>query len=217
MPSLEEMRAYLMRVGMRERFIPTDKHDLVVLFLQKNRQIDYLNHPRHKYFSDNSNPRLVEKWNNVISLLELGSSDIYHYLSINVRKDCQDILLNYYNVYHFHHIPMGGVRQDKRLFVYITDNAAYILGEYPHGAESTMPLRLLQLLYKNWPDLFECREGTCDLTEQQIINIHSKHGNVFEYPLAPNIIGHLKNLCGITPSGHSIQDLIQADIICSTL
>lgn len=217
MPVLEEMKAYLMSVGMHERFIPTDKHDLVVLFLQKKRQIDYLNRPRRKYFSDNFNPRLVEKWNNVISLLELGSSDIYRYLSTIVRRGCQDILLNYYNIYHFHNIPMGDVRQDKRLFVYITVDAAYILGEYLHGAEIAMPLRLLQLLYRNWPDLFECREGTSDLTEQQIINIHSKHANVYEYPLASNIVGRLKNLGGITPSGHSMQDIINADIICSNL
>ncbi|MBD5401105.1 hypothetical protein HDR61_05205 [bacterium] len=217
MPSIEQMRDYLLSIGMNARYLPTDVHTLAVMFFQKKRQIDWLNHPRNTHLSDCFTESMRDKWEHVRLLLETGASEIYRYLSSGVRRGRQDMMLNYDNIYHFHSIPMGEDRQNERLFVHITEDSAYLLGEYPHHEEAKMPLRLLQLLYRNWPDLFECREGISNLTEQQIINIRSKNGNVYEFPLAPNIIGRLKDRGGVAPSGQSMLDLIRADIICDNM
>ncbi len=209
------MDEFLINCGVKAKKIPKKDYEKAILVNQKCRQVAWLYHERKIIWAPNLDTQFKEKWNVVSCLIKSGDKAIFSYMSSIVTGKTQDLLLNRYHIYHFHETPIGKSRVDdkNRLFAYLTENTAYIIGEYPHGTEREKPLTFNQTIFKYWPELFETHTGHSDLTEMQLVNINSKNGNVLDIPLADNITGHLKQIGGTSASGNAIEDIICADML----
>lgn len=209
------MDEFLLNCGIKAKKIPTDPHEKATLVGQKYRQLTCLCHNRNVAWAPDLDVEFKKKWQFIADFITTGDKKILFYTTNIVTGKSQDLLLNRYNIYHFHEIPRGKSRKndDARLFVYLTETSAYIIGEYGHGTEVNSPLTLNQRLFRYWPELFETHTGHSNLTEKELVNINSKNGNVLDIPLADNITGHLKQMGGTSASGNAIEDVIYADML----
>lgn len=128
--------------------------------------------PRQVYQADTFNcpPDLVAGLAAFTAKVEAGQN-LRPHMSRGVKKVTNRDLLRYdWGIHHFHlgtTVENDGFvkRTEPILFAWVTSEAIYMLGLYPHG--SWIQRQLLQLIHRNWPELLApYRIGAAGLTHQ---------------------------------------------------
>lgn len=88
--------------------------------------------------------------------------DLLPYMSKKIKEiNYSDGLLNDWNIQHFHLSRHLGdaefvARSDYELFVYLTDNIAYLIQIYPHKKKNLYSTQeMVKIIWNNWPHLLE--------------------------------------------------------------
>lgn len=86
-----------------------------------------------------------------------GGVDLRPRLSKNILKpDYNDKLLQDWGIHHLHVGPRNAAHGAELLFVYVTEEYAYLIDWYAgHGVDSFADQALMQILHENWPDAIE--------------------------------------------------------------
>jgi len=92
----------------------------------------------------------------IVKEIEAGA-DLRPRLSKNIlRPDYNDKLLQDWGIHHLHVGPQNAAHGAELLYVYVTDECAYLIDWYAqHGVESFADQALMQILHENWPDAIE--------------------------------------------------------------
>jgi hypothetical protein len=156
----------------------------------------------------------------------IDGKDLLPYLSKKVSNPTEkDLLLNDWGVHHLHFSPNPKRTKDKDkeiLFVRFTNEEAYIIQAFPHGADhpyTWVNKQLVEIMHSNWPEAISGgrKYGVPGekLDQQERLNVRNGHFNVI-IELADGICyGSIGG--GIVPSGHCFADIKEAAQILSKL
>jgi hypothetical protein len=196
-----------------------DSEDILLSWLSYQKKVIPTN-KRAVFLSPELIERDEDRVNIIAEKLKNGEC-LKEYLSKNIFKQKNDLLLNDWGIHHIHFEPKG---TKDLLFAFIVQNAAFLITIMPHEKEGSDFITwankdLIQIIYDNWPKLIEPHElhgiSGENITNEEKKKFRRLHCNSVITLANGKTYGPLGG--GIASSGDSVACIIQKDWINNNL
>lgn len=179
--------------------------------------------PRQLHCSDvfSIPPEHLPGWNFLARKVTNGEDLRPHLSKGHQQLTNQDGLLNDWGIHHFHLglAPQQGkphliTRTGPVALAYVTNDAFYALGIYPHSPAPWSRSELVEVIHRNWPNAIAqfrvAGISASPVNEVQRTTLRAKHCSVFTATLDGTIYAPLGG--AVTGAGTDIQSVRQGDI-----